>query len=386
VSERIPVMHVIEAMHTGGAESVVVEYARHASPDFRVLVCALNRGGPALEAARAAGAGVWVLAKQGRRLGAVARLARVMREQGVRVAHGHNPTGALYAAAAAWFAHVPTRVRTEHSVRYAGRHSAAYPLLERALNRSDQRVLCVCEAVRQSQLRGGAPVEKLRVVENGVSEVPPPRPRPEVRAALGEPPEAPVVLAVGSLTVQKAHGVLIEGFARAARRRPDARLWIAGEGPLGDELEARARAATVGEAVRFLRRREDVADLLAAADVFVLPSRREGLSITLLEAMRAGCTPLVTDVGGSAEVVRHGESGWVVPPDDPEALGEALAALLGDAGLRRRLGEAARARWAERFTAQRMVVETERVYRELLAARVARGIDAAEVGRGRVVA
>src|SRR5262249_10465026 len=104
---RIRVMHVLESMHRGGAESVVVEHARHAARDVETLVVALNRGGPALEEAEAAGARTFRLSKHGGRAGGVTRLARLMREQEVRVVNGHNPTGALYAVAAARLAGVP---------------------------------------------------------------------------------------------------------------------------------------------------------------------------------------------------------------------------------------------------------------------------------------
>ncbi len=385
MSQRIAVLHVVEAMDTGGAESMVVELARAAASEFRVLICALNGGGPALEAARAAGADTRVLAKGGRRAEAVARLARLMREERIQVAHGHNPSGALYATLAACWAGVPVRVRTEHSVRYPGRHSAAYPMLERLINRLNQRVVCVCDAVRESH-RAVAPARKLVVVENGIGEGSPPRPREETRAALGEDPRAPVALAIGSLTRQKAHEILIEALARAREKIPDARLWIAGEGAERAELEDLARERGVAPAVRFLGRRGDVGDLLEAADLFVLPSRREGLSVTLLEALRSGRPAVVTRVGGSGDAVAHGVSGWVVPPEDAARLAEALVRLWSDAELRARLTAAGRTLWRNRYTARRMAAETENIYRELLEARRRPSKVSREVRDDRVVA
>lgn len=381
---RANVMHVVQGMGTGGAESVVLELVRAASPDFRMLVCALNEGGPSLEAAQAAGAKTWVLSKGGRHAEGVSRLARLMREERVDVVHGHNPTGALYGTFAAWWAGVPVRVRTEHTLRYRGRHSAVYPLLEQALNRLNQRILCVSDAVRRSHL-AVAPARRLVVVENGIGEAPAPRPRAEVRARVGESEDARVVLAVGGLTRQKAHEVLIEALARTIPAVPAARLWLAGDGPRREALEALARRLGIAHAVRFLGRRPDVHDLLGAADLFVLSSRREGLSISLLEAMRAGRAALVTDVGGNPDVVLHGETGWVVPAENALALADGLERLLSDGALRTRMGEASLRRWRERFTAKRMAEHTERIYRELLAAR-GRGAARREESSGRVVA
>lgn len=362
------VLHVIEAMDRGGGESLVVEHARHAGPGVEVLVCALNRGGPALEAARAAGARTFVLQDRGR-LARIGRLAGLLREEAVTVVNGHNPTGGLAAALAARLAGVRAVLRTEHSLHYAGRHSAAWPALERVATALTTTVVCVCEAVRESHAsRFPRAARRFVTVRNGVSAAPAPPPRERVRAALGLGTGERVALTVGSLTPQKAQHVLLEAFARAAADAPGSRLLVAGEGPLRAALEARRDALGLARSVRFLGAREDVADLLAAADVFALSSRREGLPVTLLEAMRAGRAAVVTRAGGCAEAVTEGISGTLVPVDDAGVLGAALGALLADPARCARLGDAARERWAREFTAERMVLETERLYEAALAA------------------
>jgi glycosyltransferase involved in cell wall biosynthesis len=355
-------------MDRGGGESLVVEHARHAGPGVEVLVCALNRGGPALEAARAAGARTFVLQGRGR-LARIGRLAGLLREEAVTVVNGHNPTGGLAAALAARLAGVRAVLRTEHSLHYAGRHSAAWPVLEQVATALTTSIVCVCETVRESHVtRFPRAARRFVTVRNGVSAAPAPRPRAEARAALGLGPQERVALTVGSLTPQKAQHVLLEAFTRVAADVPGSRLLIAGEGPLRSTLEARRDALGLAESVRFLGAREDVTDLLAAADVFTLSSRREGLPVTLLEAMRAGRAAVVTRAGGCAEAVAQGSSGALVPVDDAGALGAALGALLADPGRCARLGEAGHARWAREFTAERMVLETERLYEAALAA------------------
>lgn len=356
------VLHVIEAMHQGGAESLVVEHVRLAAPGIEARVIALNRGGPALEAARAAGAVVEVLGGGG--IARVLALARRMRRDRIEVVNGHNPTGGLYAALAAKLAGVPAVVRTEHSFHFAGRHSRAYPLLERISTALTARVICVCEAVRASHgPRLGGDRSRFVVVLNGVSPGPAPRPRSETRRALGVADGERVALTVGSLTPQKAQQVLVDAMARPALA--GARLWIAGEGPLRGALEARIRNAGLGGRVTLLGARGDVGDLLEAADVFVLSSVREGLSVTLLEAMRAGRPAVATRVGGNDEAVVDGATGRLVPAGDPEAMAAALGALLADSELRAAMGRAAEARWRSTFTAERMVRETESLYRAL---------------------
>lgn len=358
------VMHVLEAMHRGGAESLVVEHARHAAPDVETLVVALNRGGPALEAAAAAGARTFVLGKRGARAGGLARLAGLMRAERVNVVNGHNPTGALYAVAAARLAGISVTLRTEHSLHYPGRHSIFYPLLEPLATALTRRVVCVCRAVLESHVsRLPWAARRFVTVANGISPAPHTRPREAVRREFALDPTGPVVLAVGSLTPQKSHDLLLEAFATAVRTRPGALLLIAGEGRLRGALEARIEALGLGGSVRLLGERDDVADLMAAADLFVLSSVREGLSVTLLEAMRAGLAAVVTRVGGNAEAVLDRHTGRIVPAGVPAALAAALAEMLGDPAGVAAMGAAARERWSQHFTAERMVRETEALYR-----------------------
>jgi glycosyltransferase involved in cell wall biosynthesis len=185
-----------------------------------------------------------------------------------------------------------------------------------------------------------------------------------VRSALGLEPRHELVATVGSLTVQKAQHVLLDAFARVHAARPEARLVIAGEGPLREGLERQAAGLGITDVVHFAGAREDIADLMDAADLFVLSSVREGLPITLLEAMRAGRPAVVTRIGGMPEVVEDGVTGRVVAAGDAAALGDAVAAVLADAARREAMGLAAARRWSERYTGARMVAETERLYRE----------------------
>jgi len=368
----VRVLHVIEAMHQGGAESLVIEHVRNAAPGVESFVAALGRGGPALEEAQRAGAHTAVLRRAGRpaapeRIAALSRLAGTLRRERIDVVNAHNPTGGLYAAAAARLAGCAVVIRTEHSIHYPGRHSPLYPWLERWATRHSAAVICVCDAVRASHgPRLAALSGRFVTIANGIGPAPTIRPREEVRRALGLEPGALLVLTVGSLTSQKAQSVLIDAFAAVRRERPAARLAIAGEGALCDALEHRARAAGVADAVWLLGARADVADLMGAADVFALSSIREGLSITLLESMRAGLPAIVTAIGGNGEAVEDGVTGRVVPAGDAAALAAALRALLDDPATRASFGQAARARWCARFTAERMVRETEALYRRVL--------------------
>jgi glycosyltransferase involved in cell wall biosynthesis len=364
-------MHVINAMNLGGAEMVVLEHVRHAGPDVESHVCAVNDGGWALKEAERLGARTFVLGKQGGRIHAVRRLSRAMEAAGIQVANGHNPSGGFYATLAGRWARVPLVIRTEHSIHHPGRHASAYTaIVEPALTAMTDRVICVCEAVRKSQAeRLGWASSRFTVVPNGISAVPIELDREAARTRLGWSGDDRVALTVASLTPAKAQVVLIEAFAEVARSIPTARLMIAGDGPLRPDLERQIRELSLGDRIALLGVRNDVPILLAAADAFVLSSNREGLSMSLLEAMRAGKPAAVTDVGGNGESVAQGVTGLVVPPANAAALAEALVTLLSDPVKAAQWGAAARRRWEQTYTADHMARSTEQLYRSELARR-----------------
>lgn len=368
----IRVAHVVEAMHQGGAESLVIEHVRLAAPDVHSTVIALNRGGPALEAARAGGAETLLLQKGAAKAQGLLRLARELRDRRIDVVNAHNPIGAVYGTLAARMAGVPVVVRTEHSIHYPGRGGRLYGLVEPWLTGLSDRVICVCEASRASHVsRLGDHERRFVTILNGIAadETGAGPDRDRVRESLGVAPGEPLALTVGSLTVQKSQDVMLRGMAVALERVPNATLLIAGEGKLRDELLALHAQLGLGDRVRFLGARLDVPDLMRACDLFVLSSSREGLSVTLLEAMRAGKATLATAIGGNPEAVADGVNGRIVPGGDPDAFGAALAGMLGDGAALAAYGAAGERRWRERFTAERMVGTTEHLYRTVLAER-----------------
>jgi len=188
--------------------------------------------------------------------------------------------------------------------------------------------------------------------------------REATRAALGAGDRDLVFLTLAALVRRKGVDVLLEAARLLAERGLRPLVWIAGDGPERKVLEA--RAAGLHTQVRFLGRRSDVADLLAACDVFVLPSRREGLGVAALEAMTVGRPVVASAVGGLRDVVVDDRSGLLVPPEDPAALAEALARLAGDERLRERLGSAGAERVREGFLAEQMVSSYVDLYARVL--------------------
>jgi glycosyltransferase involved in cell wall biosynthesis len=239
----------------------------------------------------------------------------------------------------------PGLVVTIHNAPPASRGArlTVYRLLEHIVARGADLVLCVSPDLEARMRSAGA-----RMV--GAAIVPTADPAPKPASGPGGPSAAgrPVVLAVGRLAAQKDFGTLLQAAAHWQDLVPLPLLAIAGDGPLAGEL--RARAASLGIDAEFLGHRDDVADLLAAATVFVLPSRWEGQPLVLQEALRAGAAIVATAVGGITGLVGD-DAAVLVQPGDAQALADAVRAVLTRPPLAARLRAAAAARGAALPTA-----------------------------------
>jgi glycosyltransferase involved in cell wall biosynthesis len=236
------------------------------------------------------------------------------------------------------------------------------------LMRRSQRIVAVAEAIRQETLRTfGVPADKVVTIPRGVD---PERTEPKAgrgmtRRDLGIPPDAPVMLSLGALTPEKdplAHVAVAE---RVHRRFPELRHLVAGDGPLRADVGSAARERGLGDVVLTLGNRADVGDLLAASDVMLLASIREGMPGCLIEAGIAGLPVVAADVAGVPEVVEDGVTGMVVPAGNVDELASRVIQILSDPDLRRRLGEAAAVRCREAFDISRVAARYLEVYEEM---------------------
>ncbi len=234
--------------------------------------------------------------------------------------------------------------------------------------RAVQRAVAISPTVHAQLVASGVPRSITRLVPSAVDPdaIFPRRGRDATRRRLGLGADATCLLSVASLVRRKGVDVLIGALARLGRDGLRPLLCVAGEGAERSALERQAIAAGLEEGVRFLGERDDVPDLLAACDVFVLPSRREGLGVAALEAMALGRPVVATRVGGLGTAVVHGRTGLLVAPDDAAELAAALATLIRDPVLRERLGRDGPLRVDEGFRADQMVEAYERIYREVI--------------------
>jgi len=238
--------------------------------------------------------------------------------------------------------------------------SAALPLLRRL-----RLVVAMTAETEAELLAHGFHGDRISRIPNGVdtTRFSPASDPTEAQAVTGLGAETVVYL--GRLDAQKELGTALTAWGRVVSRFPAARFVLAGDGPSRKALQCLARDLGVAETVRFLGSRPDPEWLLRASRVFVLPSRCEGMSNALLEAMATGVGCIASRVGGNEDLVNDGVTGLLVPLGDATALAGALGALLGDAGLRTRLGTAARNAAVERYGMDRVVERYADLYRTL---------------------
>lgn len=251
-------------------------------------------------------------------------------------------------------------------------------LERRACQRCDH-VVTLSEADRQEGIRlGVVDADRSSVVFTGVDfgKLEPKRARQQIRQEFGTPSEAPVIVNVGRLDPQKAQRLLIDAFASLAREFPTAECWLVGEGECQGELVQSITRHRLDRRVKLLGLRSDVADILAAADVFAFSSLWEAMGRALIEAMCVGKAVIAPAIYGIPELVQHGERGLLYPVSDVGALADCLRRYLRDPSLGVRHGMAARKFARSHFDATQMVRRLEAIYERVLAKKSAR------LGRG----
>lgn len=344
---------VTNGLRYGGAERIIEALAFDLTVrGHAVHVVATTRGGPIADALRAARIPVSVLHIASRFDARVPlKLIEVARRFRADLLHSHLAVADIATSVAAPLLGVPS-VTTVHNL--GTELSRLKRLLWEVALAGFERVLAVSPQVQQA-LPVDVPAEVVR--PSLISQDEPLLPRHEARRALGIPPGVPLLLSIGRLSRVKGFDVLADAIELL--RTPHVRAVVIGEGE--------ERAALTPTRLKLVGARDDAARLLRAADMVVCPSRSEGFPQVPLHAMVAAIPVVATRVGGTPDIVRHEETGLLVPPEDPLALAGAIDALLGDTRRARTLGEAGRISLLSRgFTREAMVDEHVRIYGEVL--------------------
>lgn len=360
----IRIAQLIECDGPGGAERVVALLSAGLVQAGCEVVAFLPAGGEGWLAEQLAPTGAAVEYCRLERPISLAfgqRLAAALRRRRIDIAHSHEFTLSCYGAWAARAAGVP-HLFTMHGGRYyAARLTRRIALRTAAMV---SRPVAVSRTVADALRRDLWLRTRIETIPNGVRATP--AATSTLRAELRLDPEDRLLVAVGNLYPVKGHALLIEALAQIAPEHPLLHLAIAGRGDLGPALSEQARQRGIGHRVHLLGLRDDVPNVLAAADVVVHPSLSEGLPLALLEAMFAG-KPIVASATGEIPVALHwGEAGVLVPPGDVRALAAGIDRLLLAPAQAALLGQAARARAESVYGVGRMLDAYAGVYHELL--------------------
>ena len=339
-------------------EKLLVEFARLTdSQRFELTFVSLEKMGPLADEIKSYGWPVMTMNKTlGFKPGLAVRLAKTLRTIRPHVVHTHNTAAYLYGTPASLIARVPRVIHTRHGRRLHA--SARGRFAFRGLAKFVNRVVSVSEDTHRLTLREGINEPKAMVIRNGVDLGRFPL-RP-ARTCTG--PGSNRLVVVARLSPEKDIATLIHAVSLVRETRPDWTLDVVGDGPERSSLEALTLTLGIETLVRFHGQQQDVARMLSDASIFVLPSRTEGISLTLLEAMATGLPVVACRVGGNPEVIVDGETGILVPPREPRLMADAILQIQSDMESARRMGNAGRERVERDFCVRRMVSEYEKLY------------------------
>ena len=364
------ILFLSTSMGLGGADQQLLSAARvlHAH-GHQILIVSLTPLGPMGLQARSLGLRTESLEM---RRGipdprGLLQLARIVRDWKPDVVHSHMVHANLMGRALRMLAPVPVLVSTIHNIYEGGALlMAAY----RMTNRLVDHMTIISEAAADRFIRERiVPRERLTVVPNGIDTERlgnlPPGSRESLRDSVGLRHQEFAWLAVGRFEEAKDYPNMLRGFAQLRRRQPTAVLLLVGRGSLQAETEALVRELDLDGAVRFLGVRDDVPMVMSGADGYVMSSAWEGMPMVLLEAAAAGLPIVATRVGGNHEVVRPEETGFLVPPGDPAALGQAMLRLMElPEAQRRAMGERGREHVRTNYGLDRVTERWEGLYRQ----------------------
>lgn len=372
------VLHLVSSFQQGGSERQAVQLARllKESGRYDVSLACLDRSGVLRDEAEELGFGdipeYRLSSFYDRNMVAQLRLfARFLRQRQISIVHTHDFYTNVFGMAAARMARVPVRIASRRETM--GWRTDAQRFVERLSYRMAHAVVANAEAVRGQLIKEGVRSEKIATIHNGLDlqriKPQPGLSRARILASLDLPHHDShrfVTIVANLRHPVKDHPTFLRAASRVYASAPYARFVIAGEGELIKPISELANQLGLERVTHFIGRCERVAELLAVSDVCVLSSKAEGFSNSILEYMAAGRPVVVTDVGGAREAVVDGETGYVVPPMDDEAMAQRITCLLEQPEMARAMGAIGRKKIEENFSCQAQLERAESLYDRLL--------------------
>ena len=371
------IFYLVDSLNIGGTETQAVELARRMDPKtYDVTLACLRKEGPLLDLLNGSAVNVVEFRPKGgidspRGLYQLARMVAYLRRGKFDVLHAHDLWSNMMGVVAGKLAGVPVVITSQRDLSHGDWYQGSRKKWLRRAQNASSAVVTNARMIREGLVsQEGLAADKVRVIYNGV-DLERFVTSPSMRARIFSGMErAKLIVLVGNMhTDVKGQPTLIAAASEIVSRFPQARFVLVGDGDKRREFEAGAHAAGVAASFMFLGRRNDVADILAACDIAVLPSAAEGMPNAVLEYMAAGLPVVASAVGGNLEVIADGGTGLLVPPGNATALAQAVSRLLGDEVLALRLARTGRELVQQRFSFERLTREVGALYEELLQAK-----------------
>lgn len=372
IDDRPTICHVIHALGVGGAEVLVDQMIRRMQKEFRCIVAVLDEIGEIGTRLQNDGFVVEYLHRQpGIDRGCAQRLRRFADREGAGILHAHQCTPFFQAMLSRGLTGRRPVVFTEHGRHFPDTPSRKRAIVNRLLLKRCDRLFGCGAAVRQALIDNeGLPESRVEVIYNGVDlkalSKPSDGAREKIRAEFGYSTTDFVVVQVARLHELKDHQTALKAVEEARKQIPGLRLLLAGDGDQRMSIEQSIRERGLEQTVTLAGTRNDIAELLSAANVFLLSSISEGIPLTVIEAMAARRPVVSTAVGGLPELIEHGVSGMLAPSGDASSLAASLVQLYQSSELRSQMAEVAASRAHEKFSLQGMLNSYRDVYRDVL--------------------
>jgi len=371
MKKPVNIIHLVLNLDVGGLEWMVLNLLKGLDrKKFKPSVACLLNGGKLTKELKGIGSEVEILDKKDKLdFSASFKLARTLRERKIDVIHTHNTGAYIYGAIAAKLAGVPIIVHTEHGRNFPDKKRLM--CAEKLLSTFTHKIVAVSDALRDALIRfEKINPNKISVIPNGISldSFKPMHSEAiqKKRSEIGVKKDDYIIGCVGRLALVKDQANLIQAFSLVCDKIPQAKLVIVGDGPLKSSLKLKVENLALEEKVIFLGEREDIPELLNVFDLFVLPSKNEGISLTLLEAMATNKPVIATAVGGNKEIIDNGRDGCLVPANFPQGLAREILYLHDNPQKAKTMVSLAYAKVCNRYSSIKMAEEYQKIYEAAL--------------------
>ena len=373
IKRKINVIHLVEELTIGGLEKILTSIVLNLDKKkYNVSVWCLREGGFFANKLAKEGIDFKILhISTSRNPLSIYKLYKLLKSRKFDIIHTHAYSAGTIGRMSAFLAGVPVIISHNHSVY--DYYNRRYHFVEWFLSLITDRVVCVSDIVnRFANETQRINARKLITIHNGIdSEYTVLEKRTSVlRKELGIPVDHSVICTIAHMEEHKGIKYLLESASLLLQSRNDVSFLVVGEGRLKEKLKILCADLKIEENVVFAGERGDIPEILSLTDIFVLPSLREGLPLTILEAMACGKPVIATNVGGIPEVVKDGVSGILISPKDPESLHSAMNELLGDREKMKKMGHNGKRVCSESFDSKTMIRKIEDLYDSLLCEKV----------------